>query len=40
FLDALRTAPPSPLPGPALTADRLGDVLQGLGPHRASGERE
>ncbi|MEU6357464.1 helix-turn-helix domain-containing protein [Streptomyces sp. NPDC047072] len=34
LLDGLRPAP-EPLPSPALTADQLGDVLQGLGPHRA-----
>ncbi|GHE39119.1 TetR/AcrR family transcriptional regulator [Streptomyces capitiformicae] len=38
LLDGLRatTSPePSPLPGPALTATQLGDVLRELGPHRA-----
>ncbi|MFC5953835.1 TetR/AcrR family transcriptional regulator [Streptomyces pratens] len=34
FLDGLRTAPPSPLPGRALTGAELGDVLQEMGPHR------
>ena len=34
LLDGLRPAP-APLPGPALTAAQLGDVLRGLGPHRA-----
>ncbi|MEV3911317.1 TetR/AcrR family transcriptional regulator [Streptomyces canus] len=35
LLDALRASPTvAPLPSPALTADELGDVLQGLGPHR------
>lgn len=35
FLDGLHTSPArSPLPAPALTAAQLGDVLQGLGPHR------
>ncbi|MEU6676992.1 helix-turn-helix domain-containing protein [Streptomyces sp. NPDC046925] len=37
FLDGLRASPGVPeLPGSALTADRLGDVLTELGPHRAS----
>ncbi|MFE7839264.1 TetR/AcrR family transcriptional regulator [Streptomyces sp. NPDC057474] len=41
FLDSLRppgsTATPSPpLPGPALTAEQLGEVLAELGPHRAA----
>ncbi|MFF1722621.1 TetR/AcrR family transcriptional regulator [Streptomyces sviceus] len=36
LLDGLRASPAvAPLPSPALTADELGDVLQGLGPHRA-----
>jgi AcrR family transcriptional regulator len=38
LLDGLRaTTPPepAPLPGPALTATQLGDVLRELGPHRA-----
>ncbi|WP_149829545.1 TetR/AcrR family transcriptional regulator [Streptomyces tailanensis] len=38
LLDGLRAATPpepSPLPGPALTAAQLGDVLRELGPHRA-----
>ena len=36
LLDGLRPSPVTPpLPSPALTADQLGDVLQGLGPHRA-----
>lgn len=36
LLDGLRaSAAAAPLPSPALTADQLGDVLQGLGPHRA-----
>src|SRR3954470_886515 len=35
LLDGLRASPAiAPLPSPALTADELGDVLQGLGPHR------
>ncbi|WP_405725392.1 hypothetical protein [Streptomyces sp. NBC_00028] len=37
FLAGLHNAPtptPKPLPGPALTAAELGDVLQDLGPHR------
>lgn len=35
FLAGLHTAPtPKPLPGPALTAAELGDVLKDLGPHR------
>ncbi|MFJ4200856.1 TetR/AcrR family transcriptional regulator [Streptomyces sviceus] len=35
LLDGLRASPGiAPLPSPALTADELGDVLQGLGPHR------
>ncbi|MFJ9103132.1 TetR/AcrR family transcriptional regulator [Streptomyces sp. NPDC102405] len=35
LLDSLRaSAAVAPLPSPALTADELGDVLQGLGPHR------
>ncbi|MET7692949.1 TetR family transcriptional regulator [Streptomyces sp. NPDC005483] len=35
LLDGLRASPAvAPLPPPALTADELGDVLQGLGPHR------
>ncbi|MEV7736558.1 TetR family transcriptional regulator [Streptomyces sp. NPDC088921] len=35
LLDSLRASPAvAPLPPPALTADELGDVLQGLGPHR------
>lgn len=34
LLDSLRPTPLS-LPSPALTAGQLGDVLQGLGPHRA-----
>ncbi|MCX5055589.1 MULTISPECIES: TetR/AcrR family transcriptional regulator [unclassified Streptomyces] len=34
FLDSLRPAP-AVLPGPALTAAQLGDVLRELGPHRA-----
>lgn len=35
FLDSLRASPTvAPLPSPALTADQLGTVLQGLGPHR------
>lgn len=37
FLDGLRAAPGAPeLPGPALTAAGLGDVLTQLGPHRTS----
>ncbi|WP_449352896.1 TetR/AcrR family transcriptional regulator [Streptomyces shaanxiensis] len=37
LLDSLRAAPTvAPLPSPALTAEQLGDVLQGLGPHRAA----
>ncbi|WP_020118435.1 TetR/AcrR family transcriptional regulator [Streptomyces canus] len=36
LLDGLRASPAvAPLPSPALTADELGEVLQGLGPHRA-----
>ncbi|MET8077797.1 TetR family transcriptional regulator [Streptomyces sp. NPDC005303] len=36
LLDGLRASPAvTPLPSSALTADELGDVLQGLGPHRA-----
>ncbi|EFH28426.1 MULTISPECIES: TetR/AcrR family transcriptional regulator [Streptomyces] len=36
LLDGLCASPAvAPLPSPALTADELGDVLQGLGPHRA-----
>ncbi|MFF4029929.1 TetR/AcrR family transcriptional regulator [Streptomyces sviceus] len=36
LFDGLRASPAvAPLPSPALTADQLGDVLQGLGPHRA-----
>lgn len=36
LLAGLRASPTAPpLPSPALTADELGDVLQGLGPHRA-----
>lgn len=36
LLDGLRASPvTSTLPSPALTAGELGDVLQGLGPHRA-----
>ncbi|MGY3202951.1 TetR/AcrR family transcriptional regulator [Streptomyces sp. TE5632] len=35
FLDGLRTAPPPPLPGRALTGVELGDVLQEMGPHRS-----
>ncbi|MFF7639892.1 TetR family transcriptional regulator [Streptomyces canus] len=36
LLDGLRASPAvAPLPSPALTADELGDALQGLGPHRA-----
>lgn len=36
LLDSLRASPAvAPLPSPALTADELGDVLQGLGPHRS-----
>ncbi|MFF7560570.1 TetR/AcrR family transcriptional regulator [Streptomyces pseudovenezuelae] len=36
LLAGLRASPAAaPLPAPALTADELGDVLQGLGPHRA-----
>ncbi|MEX1651583.1 TetR family transcriptional regulator [Streptomyces pseudovenezuelae] len=36
LLAGLRASPTAaPLPAPALTADELGDVLQGLGPHRA-----
>ncbi|CAM5678973.1 TetR/AcrR family transcriptional regulator [Streptomyces canus] len=35
LLDGLRASPTvAPLPSPALTADELGNVLQGLGPHR------
>ncbi|MEU0425683.1 TetR family transcriptional regulator [Streptomyces canus] len=35
FLDGLHASPTvAPLPTPALTADELGDALQGLGPHR------
>ncbi|WP_329239859.1 TetR/AcrR family transcriptional regulator [Streptomyces canus] len=35
LLDGLRASSAvAPLPSPALTADELGDVLQGLGPHR------
>ncbi|MDQ0912589.1 AcrR family transcriptional regulator [Streptomyces canus] len=35
LLDGLRASPAvAPLPSPALTAEELGDVLQGLGPHR------
>ncbi|MER7564884.1 TetR/AcrR family transcriptional regulator [Streptomyces sp. NPDC048523] len=35
LLDGLRASPAVvPLPSPALTAGELGDVLQGLGPHR------
>ncbi|WP_307183625.1 TetR/AcrR family transcriptional regulator [Streptomyces canus] len=35
LLDGLRASPAvAPLPYPALTAEELGDVLQGLGPHR------
>ncbi|MFG2727184.1 TetR/AcrR family transcriptional regulator [Streptomyces canus] len=35
LLDTLRASPAvAPLPSPALTADELGEVLQGLGPHR------
>ncbi|MFJ9154036.1 TetR/AcrR family transcriptional regulator [Streptomyces sp. NPDC102270] len=35
LLDGLRASPAvAPLPSPALTAGELGDVLQGLGPHR------
>ncbi|GAA2503034.1 TetR/AcrR family transcriptional regulator [Streptomyces longisporus] len=34
FLDSLRPAPKT-LPGSALTADQLADVLKELGPHRA-----
>ncbi|WP_326670880.1 helix-turn-helix domain-containing protein [Streptomyces canus] len=35
LLDGLRASPAvASLPSPALTADELGDVLQGLGPHR------
>ena len=35
LLDGLRASPAAaPLPSPTLTADELGDVLQGLGPHR------
>ncbi|MFD3503547.1 TetR/AcrR family transcriptional regulator [Streptomyces sp. NPDC058678] len=36
-LQASPTASPR-LPGPPLTADQLGDVLQELGPHRNSGQ--
>ncbi|MET7730265.1 helix-turn-helix domain-containing protein [Streptomyces sp. NPDC005402] len=36
LLDGLRpSSTAAPLPSPALTADELGEVLQGLGPHRA-----
>jgi AcrR family transcriptional regulator len=36
FLDGLRAAPaPPPLPAGPLTPVQLGDVLAGLGPHRA-----
>jgi AcrR family transcriptional regulator len=36
LLDGLRASTAlAPLPSPALSADELGDVLQGLGPHRA-----
>ncbi|WP_406354930.1 TetR/AcrR family transcriptional regulator [Streptomyces sp. NBC_01635] len=35
FLDGLRAAPPSPLPGRALTGAELGDVLREMGPHRS-----
>ncbi|WP_405523144.1 TetR/AcrR family transcriptional regulator [Streptomyces canus] len=35
LLDGLRASPAvASLPSPTLTADELGDVLQGLGPHR------
>ncbi|MFL5997006.1 MAG: TetR/AcrR family transcriptional regulator [Streptomyces sp.] len=35
LLDGLRASPTvASLPSPALRADELGDVLQGLGPHR------
>lgn len=43
LLDGLRATtppPPSPLPGPALTAAQLGDVLRELGPHRAPKGRD
>ncbi|WP_217242918.1 TetR/AcrR family transcriptional regulator [Streptomyces sp. AC555_RSS877] len=38
LLAGLQTSPTAsrPLPGPALTPDQLGDVLQELGPHRNS----
>ncbi|MGW0845538.1 TetR/AcrR family transcriptional regulator [Streptomyces sp. NPDC002787] len=41
LLDSLRTpqrpgTPPPPLPGTALTATQLGDVLEELGPHRGA----
>ncbi|MER6087416.1 TetR/AcrR family transcriptional regulator [Streptomyces bluensis] len=36
LLDGLRASPAAtPLPSPSLTAPQLGDVLRGLGPHRA-----
>jgi hypothetical protein len=36
LLDGLRASPAtSTLPSPALTEGELGEVLQGLGPHRA-----
>ncbi|MGC0342814.1 TetR/AcrR family transcriptional regulator [Streptomyces sp. SLBN-8D4] len=36
LLDGLRASPAvAPLPSPALTSEELGEVLQGLGPHRA-----
>ncbi|MET9154901.1 helix-turn-helix domain-containing protein [Streptomyces griseoflavus] len=34
LLDGLRTAPPGPLPGAALTEDELATVLGEMGPHR------
>lgn len=34
LLDGLRTTPPGPLPGTALTGADLGNVLGGMGPHR------
>jgi len=34
LLDGLRTAEPTPLPAPPLTADQLDAVLTELGPHR------